>query len=73
MAPQRVLDLKIERTHFNEGLGVVAARNDVTIVVAQHHDGRSGKIWPKNTFAAGIETVAVRERENRQGWIGGRS
>jgi len=41
------------------------------IVVAQHHDGRAGQIWPKNTFAAGIETVAVRERENRQGWVGG--
>ncbi len=35
MEPQRVLDLKIGRTNFNEGLGVIAARNDATIIVSE--------------------------------------
>lgn len=39
------------------------------IVVAQHDNWRAGEIRPKDPFTTSVETVAVRQRKNRQGRI----
>ena len=61
-----VLDLKIRFAHFDEGFSVVAPGDDTAIVIAQHYDGHLRQVGPEYSFAAGIEAVAVDQRE---GWL----
>ena len=56
--------LEVRRPHRDaQPLGLAGTRDDAAIVVRQHHNGRAQQVGAKHPFAAGIEAVAVDQRD----------
>ncbi|MOA19870.1 hypothetical protein D3C78_1402780 [compost metagenome] len=65
VAPQGGADLEVGLAHLHEWLGVRTAGDHATIVVAQHHDRRARQVRAEDPLAAGVERIAVDQREDR--------
>jgi len=60
---QHIPHLKVRLAHRYPLLGLGAAGNDATVVVAQYHDRRAYQVGAEYPFAAGVEAVAVDQGE----------
>ncbi len=65
VAAQHLFDLEIRSPHFYKWLGVIAAGDDASVIIAEDHDRSLFQVRTEDALAARIKAVAVNQRENR--------